>query len=758
MRKWVEVFIAASMMTPGTLSPAKAEDSPTPSQGVQQVINLQYGWGVMQDAHDLGEQLKIFRRGWDPNRVGPSISDWQTIDRLTHLQLLFARYPYFGRELRCFNQAPWYYRLKFATPAKTGEATLRFEGIDYYAKVWLNDHLLGEHEGYFDPFEFEVGSLLSPDRSNLLVVKVSSPWDEQLTPGQEENRIFSVVRQMIKGTYEHADTFVQRDVNPVGIWRPVRLILHDGLHAAEAPAVTTQLSPDASQAKVSIRWPVVLNQGQREGEFLVRIREQGDGKIVAQHTSKVSFQAGTTPLDTQVTISSPSLWNTWDRGGAALYLAELQVRERSQTVVSSKVVFGIRTIELRRTPDETRFYLNGKPIFLRGVTYWPDLYISASDRGRYERDVTAAVRAGLNALRIHVHVENQELYEICDRLGVALLQDSDLTWVFPADEAFTHRAVKVFSQMVKKLWNHPSIIGWICMNEASSGQDRIRQKIRPGPQLVAEARRLDPARPTIKDSRDREDLESGDGHDYRGSLDGGHYKDIFRSKEKLSTEFGVDAPPGAERLRQIPRLAERLKDILPDLAEIHDYQYWLLKYYIEHYRIQKYKPCSGYFGFMWIDFCPQSFYGVYDYWGFPKNEGIGGGLRAYKESSAPIGIFMEYKDAPVALHVVSDLLTDQGECRAEWRVTDESGEVVAAGVEKLRLGADSHVRVSSLSFPVGKGIPHFVSLVLYGPNGQELARNFYPNPFSLQPRPKGYPERMDNELGMRLWWAGLSGQ
>jgi Mannosidase Ig/CBM-like domain len=119
---------------------------------------------------------------------------------------------------------------------------------------------------------------------------------------------------------------------------------------------------------------------------------------------------------------------------------------------------------------------------------------------------------------------------------------------------------------------------------------------------------------------------------------------------------------------------------------------------------------------------------------------------------------MEYKDRPVALHVVNDLLTNQGECRAEWRVTSDSGEVVAAGVEKVRLGPDSHVRVSDLSFSVSKGTPCFVSMVLYGRNGQELARNFYRNPFSLQPRPKGYPERMDNELGMRLWWAGLSSE
>jgi beta-mannosidase len=40
---------------------------------------------------------------------------------------------------------------------------------------------------------------------------------------------------MVKGTYEHADTFVQRDVNPVGIWRAVKLILHDGVREDGPP-------------------------------------------------------------------------------------------------------------------------------------------------------------------------------------------------------------------------------------------------------------------------------------------------------------------------------------------------------------------------------------------------------------------------------------------------------------------------------------------------------------------------------------------
>jgi beta-mannosidase len=196
--------------------------------------------------------------------------------------------------------------------------------------------------------------------------------------------------------------------------------------------------------------------------------------------------------------------------------------------------------------------------------------------------------------------------------------------------------------------------------------------------------------------------------------------------------------------------------VLPRVSELHDYQYRLLKYYIEHYRIQKYAPNAGYFQFMWIDFCPQSFYGIYDYWGAPKVEGLGGGLRALEESNLPIGVLMEYKDAPVALHAVNDSLEDLGEVVARWRVTLDNLEVVTEGARGIRLGPDSHVRIGDLAFAVNPDRVYRVVLDLASKDGRPLAHNDYVDPFHHPKCPKGYPQRMDQELGMRLWWAGMS--
>jgi beta-mannosidase len=462
-----------------------------------------------------------------------------------------------------------------------------------------------------------------------------------------------------------------------------------------------------------------------------------------------------------------------------LYEASLEIIQSGATKLNSSATFGVRTVELHRTADETRFYLNGKPVYLRGTTYWPDIYLSNMSRARYERDLHAAIHAGINAMRVHVHTENPEFYELCDRLGIVVIQDNDLNWMFPTDAKFTDRAVRHFGSVVKLLRNHPSVIAWIAMNEVFWGQKEFEAMIPDlanlkisdakalGAKLTAEALKLDPTRPIIENSGISTDLASGDIHDYRGSLWGGTStyfdiatltsKDMFGAPPKLVTEFGVDAPASAASLRTIPELARRLGDVLPRLVELHDYQYKLTKYYIEHYRIQKYSPNAGYFQFMWIDFSPQSFYGVYDYWGIPKSEGLGGGLRAMEESNQPVGIFMEHTTEPRALYAVNDSSADLGECVAHWRVST-SKEIIVDDAQTVRLGPDSHQKIRDLKFPVKEGEEYRVALELTGPHGEVLACNNYIDPFQLQPRPEGYPERMDNELGMRLWWADVRGR
>jgi beta-mannosidase len=88
---------------------------------------------------------------------------------------------------------------------------LRFGGVYYAARVWLNGVYLGAHEGYFSAFEFDCTDSLV-EGENELLVEVYSPEE------REEN-----TRETIGGVWARWDG-MDPDINPGGIFRDVTVV------------------------------------------------------------------------------------------------------------------------------------------------------------------------------------------------------------------------------------------------------------------------------------------------------------------------------------------------------------------------------------------------------------------------------------------------------------------------------------------------------------------------------------------------------
>jgi beta-mannosidase len=226
-----------------------------------------------------------------------------------------------------------------------------------------------------------------------------------------------------------------------------------------------------------------------------------------------------------------------------------------------------------------------------------------------------------------------------------------------------------------------------------------------------------------------------------------HYTAIYGTKEKLNTEYGFDAPGCASNLRTIAPVYKRLANLAESFEDIQYYQYRLIKYFTEHYRIQKYSPCSGYVHFMFIDLCPQSFYGVYDWWGVPKM-----GLKALLESNQPTGVFMEQTaDKPVGIWFVNDLDKSFGSCKVQWTVTDDNRQLIASGMKTIDAGSDSASYVTDLSFDVDDSRKYRAYLVVTDEEGRTVAANTYEDAFHHPIHVKGHPWRMNHEYGVRVY-------
>ena len=145
-------------------------------------------------------------------------------------------------------------------------------------------------------------------------------------------------------------------------------------------------------------------------------------------------------------------------------------------------------------------------------------------------------------------------YDLCDKMGIAVIQDSEYNWTHPSTDEWAEKFIGIYKENVRMLMRHPSIICWIGMNEpavwtrmGTPGEDSWR-KIR-GRGFTGNCRRWTD-RPIIKGSFCDEDIFSGDSHNYLGSLSGGEYREIYGTTEKLNTEYGFDAPACAESLKK----------------------------------------------------------------------------------------------------------------------------------------------------------------------------------------------------------------
>ena len=118
--------------------------------------------------------------------------------------------------------------------------------MDYAADVWLNGQYLGFHEGYFEPFNFDVTGLLKK-QDNLLVVRVDSPYEPI-------EKVWSLKKRQIKGVLNHHDTRPAgawsvngQDANSGGIWQEVWLHFSDQLsiqHLTVEPVIKDAILTD----------------------------------------------------------------------------------------------------------------------------------------------------------------------------------------------------------------------------------------------------------------------------------------------------------------------------------------------------------------------------------------------------------------------------------------------------------------------------------------------------------------------------------
>jgi beta-mannosidase len=640
---------------------------------------------------DVGETARI-RRAWTPIRV-----PW-------HWQLEDAFVTYEGIVL---------YRCRFAQqrPPDGKMLSLRFEGVYYAARVWLNGVYLGDHEGYFSAFEFDVTDIVVTDSENDLLVEVFSPEEA------EEND-----RQTIGGVWARWDGMAPH-INPGGIFKEVSLVVDGEVRMRSLAAAADHTGRGVAHVDL-------YSRRNTRARLVGRVRPVGFEAPDVEFEREVQVEEGGNRYEIGFRVPDVRVWSTWDRGEQPLYelvLGCAGAEERTR--------FGARTVELR----DWKIYLNGERIFLRGINYLPsDAYPARATKELLCVDASLVREAGMNAVRVHAHVSDGEFYEACDELGLLVLQDFPLQW--------THRrsilgpAVTQAGEMARTLRGNPCVGIYLAHDEpffvappekwSPLGLLRTAAEVLSPRWMLWQRRVLDPAvvRAILEEDDFRPVIDAA-GHPLTTNhLYFGWYYGKFRDLERavkvfpgfsrLPTEYGAQALPDPESLEEIwpsgmrpdwsvLSLNYRLQvqrmdryvpwrgDRLAYILESQGYQAEVLKHATELFRRRKYRPTGGTFAFMLNDPAPAVSWSVVDWRRRPKIA-----YETLLDAMRPVLICAEYpkerysvgERISLPLFVINDLSRELGMVDWSWELF-LGGSSAARGGGGTRVPKDSVVRI-----------------------------------------------------------------
>jgi beta-galactosidase len=441
-----------------------------------------------------------FSKGDFSNAMMPAFDDalWQQVD-LPHD---WSSAGPFGSEYASGNgYAPggigWYRKhFKVSDANSNSLIAIEFDGIYDYSEVWLNGQLIGGRPYGYSSFECLLTPLVRFGAENVVAVRV-----------------------------DHSRFADSRWYTGSGIYRRVRLRLTGQLRIAHwGTFVTTpEVAPDS--ATVSVETTIENHEGQ-EWAFSLQLELIGpDGRTLSQTTNPGTIADGTNQVLLQrIKIPSPRLWSP---NTPTLYTLRSRLSGSDRVTDATTTSFGIRTLKF--DPDKG-FFLNGSSTKLKGVCLHHDAGClgAAVPYKVLERRLRILKELGVNAIRTSHNPPAPELLDLCDRLGLMVMDEAfdEFTpaknkWVngrnngvpsrFGYAELFDEWSSRDVSDMVRRDRNHPSVIMWSIGNEIDYRNDPFTHPVlgnefRPGSPraerlvtcarpLVAAVKTLDPTRP-----------------------------------------------------------------------------------------------------------------------------------------------------------------------------------------------------------------------------------------------------------------------
>ena len=355
-----------------------------------------------------------------------------------------------------FNPSRAAYETTFTADPNAAHHLLHFDGVMGLCEVYVNDNFAGRHSYGYTPFFI--------------------PADDFIKEGENHIRV----------TVDHTAQPCSRWYTGSGIYRNAEVLTAGEDYIAPYGIFAKTLRLNGDEAYVSVETTVIAERP-KTAELVIRIGE------FASLTRRVWLNQGENTVPVKTMLHGITAWTP-----DTPVMVDVDVTLTTDKAAdSASVSFGIRTVE---NDPERGFLLNGKPLKLYGTCNHHDNGIvgAASFRSAEERRVRILKENGFNAIRTAHNPPSAVLLDVCDRMGMLVLDELFDAWRIGKREFdyhiwFDENFRNDTAMTVKRDRNHPSVIMWSTGNEIAEKNGRANG-YRTGSAIVETIRNYDDTR------------------------------------------------------------------------------------------------------------------------------------------------------------------------------------------------------------------------------------------------------------------------
>ena len=394
----------------------------------RQITSLNGEWSYIVDPMNNGLPESSFFGGFPKNKTqktGMELIEYN-FETAAKIQIPGA-WNAIDEKLFFYRGPVWLYK-KFNYQLKKEAIThLYIEGSNFTTKIFINGSIVGEFEGGYVPFNFDISKYLK-DGENILLVQTDNTLNKSSVPTQKTD------------------------------WWPWGGIVGD-VYILETPKkfiqnAYLQLNPE----KFS------------EALFNVEMNQELSGQRIVLEIPELQFKdeflTNATGFIKERIKIAPQLWSPDD---PKLYKVIIST---DQEIISDEI--GFRSIKVRGQ----NIYLNNSEIQFKGISMHSEpigIPGPAFSKEHFQDLLLTAKDLNINFIRAAHYPYTRHLAKVADRLGLMLWEEVPVYWNIDWDNSETlNIATNQITRLVQRDQNRASVVVWSVANETPLSSSRMK--------------------------------------------------------------------------------------------------------------------------------------------------------------------------------------------------------------------------------------------------------------------------------------------